>query len=112
VFAIDGMGGVGKTALAVHLAHRIRAGFPNGQLFLDLCGHSNATAPLSPHEALGALLGQLGLPADSIPADVNARVALYRSLLDGTRTLIVLDNARVPPEYVHCCRRPHAAWSL
>lgn len=93
VFAIDGMGGVGKTALAVRAAHRVRAGFPDGQLFLDLRGHSTGSGPLSTEDALGTLLSFLGLPPDAVPADVHARAALYRSLLDGTRTLIVLDDA-------------------
>jgi len=94
ISAINGMGGVGKTALAVHAAHRIRDRFPDGQLFLDLRGHgSGRDHPLTPDEALAALLGSLGVPQDAIAPDTEARSALYRSLLDGTRTLIILDNA-------------------
>src|SRR5271154_6290849 len=93
VAAIDGMAGVGKTALAVHAAHRLREQFPGGQLFIDLHGYSSGSGPLSAGEALDWLLRCLGVPPDLIPADLDERAAFYRDRLDGSRTLIILDNA-------------------
>ncbi|MEC3993219.1 tetratricopeptide repeat protein [Actinacidiphila sp. DG2A-62] len=93
ISAIDGMGGVGKSALAVHAAHRLAERFPDGQLFLDLYGFTQGKAPRDPGDALAALLGGLGVPPQRIPGDVDARAALYRDRLSGTRTLVVLDNA-------------------
>ena len=91
--AIDGMGGVGKTALAIRAAHRLAAQYPDGQLFLDLYGYTDGATPRDPGDALAALLGGLGVPPQRIPAELDARAAFYRDLLAGTRTLIVLDNA-------------------
>ena len=93
ISAIDGMGGVGKTALAVRAAHRLAPHFPDGQLFLDLYGFTKNTAPRDPGDALAALLGSLGVPPQRLPADLEARAAFYRDRLAGTRTLILLDNA-------------------
>jgi DNA-binding SARP family transcriptional activator len=92
-WVIDGMAGVGKTALAVHAAHRLAEQFPDGQLFIDLHGYSRDRAPRSPGDALEALLGALGVPHRQIPQDAESRAALYRQRLAGTRTLILLDNA-------------------
>jgi DNA-binding SARP family transcriptional activator len=91
--ALDGMAGIGKTALAVHAAHRLCERFSDGQLFLDLHGYTQGYAPRTPGEALDALLRALGVPARQIPEDIEQRAALYRQRLIGTRTLIVLDNA-------------------
>jgi len=93
ISAINGMPGVGKTALAVHAAHRLAEEFPDGQLFLDLHGHALGYPPREPDEALGALLRALGVPAARIPAQPEERAALFRQRLAGTRTLILLDNA-------------------
>ena len=93
VSVIDGMGGVGKTALAVRAAHRLAPHYPDGQLFLDLYGFTEGTSPRDPGDALAALLGGLGVPPQRIPAELDARAAYYRDLLAGTRTLILLDNA-------------------
>lgn len=93
ISAIDGMGGVGKSALAVHAAHRLAKYFPDGQLFLDLYGFTRGKAPRDPGDALATLLSGLGVPPQRIPADIDARAALYRDRLSGTRTLVVLDNA-------------------
>jgi DNA-binding SARP family transcriptional activator/tetratricopeptide (TPR) repeat protein len=93
ISAINGMGGVGKSALAVHAAHRMRGLFPDGQLFIDLHGHTGAVEPLSATEALGRLLRSLGTPPQLIPHGVDERAAYYRHRLADTRTLIVLDNA-------------------
>ncbi|MEN3360477.1 MAG: hypothetical protein V7637_4459 [Mycobacteriales bacterium] len=93
VSALDGIGGVGKSALAVRWAHRVAAEFPDGQLHVDLRGYAHA-APVRPAEALGRFLRALGVPAERVPADVAEAAALYRSLLAGRRVLVLLDNAR------------------
>ncbi|MDT9687210.1 BTAD domain-containing putative transcriptional regulator [Streptomyces sp. P9(2023)] len=93
ISAIDGMAGVGKTTLAVHAGHRLADQFPDGQLFVDLQAHTAGQAPLDAGAALEILLGQLGLPAQQIPASVADRAALWRSELSGRRVLAVLDNA-------------------
>ncbi|MGH3772972.1 MAG: ATP-binding protein [Pseudonocardiaceae bacterium] len=90
--AIAGTAGVGKTALVVHWAHRVRDRFPEGQLFVNLRGY-NPGSPMAPEQALEEFLRALDVPAERIPAGLRARAALYRSLLDGRRVLIVLDNA-------------------
>ncbi|MFE6611311.1 BTAD domain-containing putative transcriptional regulator [Amycolatopsis sp. NPDC057786] len=91
--AVDGMAGVGKTSLAVHVAHRLAADFPDGQLFVDLHGHSPAREPLSPEAALEALLGQLDIPASRLPSGVERRAELWRARTAGRSLLVVLDNA-------------------
>ena len=93
ISAIDGMAGIGKTALAVHAAHHLAGSFPDGQLFLDLHGYTEGLPPREPAEALAAVLQACGFSARQIPADLDARAALYRDRLAGTRTLILLDNA-------------------
>jgi len=93
ISAINGMAGVGKTALAVHAAHRLAKMFPDGQLFLDLHGHAKGYPPRKPDEALGALLRAQGVPAGQIPAQPEECATLFRQRLAGTRTLILLDNA-------------------
>ncbi|MFI0351423.1 BTAD domain-containing putative transcriptional regulator [Actinomadura sp. 9N407] len=90
--AVSGAGGVGKTALALHLAHRIRAEFPDGQLYIDL--HGAGCDPADPHPVLGAFLQALGVERDAIPAGVDERAALYRTRLAGRRVLVLLDDAR------------------
>ncbi|MET7748332.1 BTAD domain-containing putative transcriptional regulator [Micromonospora sp. NPDC005367] len=89
---IDGMAGSGKTTLAVHLATALADRYPDAQLFIDLHGHSDRE-PLLPVAALAALLRQLGVPGDRIPADVDERAALWRSELADRRAVVVLDNA-------------------
>ncbi|GGP78193.1 AfsR/SARP family transcriptional regulator [Saccharothrix coeruleofusca] len=90
VATVSGMAGVGKTALAVHVAHRCREHFPDGQCYLDLRGTSG---PLDPAEALAVLLTGLGVPAREVPDGVDERLRLYRSRLAERRVLLVLDNA-------------------
>jgi tetratricopeptide (TPR) repeat protein/DNA-binding SARP family transcriptional activator len=94
VAAIDGMAGVGKSALAVHVAHRLADRFPDGQLFVDLHGHTPGYPPRTVNDALDALLRGLGVPNQQIPPDPEERAAFYRGRLAGTRTLILLDNAK------------------
>ena len=93
VCAIDGMAGVGKTALAVHLAHRLRDRYPDAALYLDLHGHTVGTRPMSSAAALDKLLRALDVPGERIPADVDDKAALWRARLAGRRVLLVLDNA-------------------
>ncbi|MEV0565855.1 tetratricopeptide repeat protein [Dactylosporangium sp. NPDC050588] len=91
---VSGTAGVGKTALAVHWAHRMTSTFPDGQLFLDLRGFGPSSRdPVSPFDALGVALGLLGVPPAQVPADAGARARRYRQLLRDKRMLIVLDNA-------------------
>jgi len=89
---ITGTAGVGKTALALHWAHRVSSRFPDGQLHVDLRGYGPGL-PVAPEQVLDRFLRSLGMPADAIPADADSRAALYRSLLADRRVLIMLDNA-------------------
>ncbi len=89
--ALSGKGGVGKTALAVHAAHRLVADFPDGQLYVNLRGME--AERLDPHEVLAEFLMGLGVPAPGIPESTEARGSLYRSTLATRRVLVVLDNA-------------------
>lgn len=91
--AIDGMAGVGKTALAVRWAHRVRHLFPDGQLFVDLHGHSHDAAPVEPVAALERLLRSLGVPGERLPHGRDELAALYRSTLADRRVMVVFDNA-------------------
>ncbi|MEU4640536.1 helix-turn-helix domain-containing protein [Micromonospora sp. NPDC023814] len=89
--AIDGMAGVGKTSLAVHVAHRLAPTYPDGGLYLDLHGFTPGQEPLEPQAALGRLLGALDVT--HLPAGATERAALWRSELSRRRALVVLDNA-------------------
>jgi DNA-binding SARP family transcriptional activator len=94
ISAVSGTAGVGKTALAVHWAHRAGAGgrFPDGQLHVNLRGYDPA-GPVTAADALAGFLRALGVPGPDIPPGEDQRAARYRSLLAGQRMLIVLDNA-------------------
>ncbi|MGW2827605.1 AfsR/SARP family transcriptional regulator [Streptomyces sp. NPDC001286] len=94
ISAIGGMAGVGKTTLAVHLAHRVADRFPDGQLCVNLRGFDPTGSVMSSHEAIRVLLDALGVPPQRLPAGLEAQTALYRSVLAERRVLILLDNAR------------------
>jgi DNA-binding SARP family transcriptional activator len=93
VLAIDGIPGIGKTSLAIHLAHQLADAYPDGQLYVDLQGFDPGQSVLNPAEALQGFLNALGVPDADIPASHHARSGLYRSVLSGRRILVVLDNA-------------------
>ncbi|MDG4862251.1 BTAD domain-containing putative transcriptional regulator, partial [Streptomyces sp. T-3] len=99
VSALAGIGGVGKTTLAVHVAHAARTHFPDGQLYVDLQGAG--PRPSEPETVLGAFLRALGTSDSSIPDSLAERSALYRSVLDGRRVLVLLDNARDAAQVRH-----------
>jgi hypothetical protein len=89
---VAGSGGLGKTSLAVHAAHRVRASFPDGQLYVDLLGATDH--PLPAADVLARFLRDLGVDGRDIPVEEEERAARYRTVLAGRRMLVVLDNAR------------------
>ncbi|MFI5907745.1 BTAD domain-containing putative transcriptional regulator [Dactylosporangium sp. NPDC051541] len=97
VLTVDGMAGVGKTSLAVHVAHLVADRYPDGRLFVDLRAHGERP-PLPPHDAVGLLLRHLGVDPERVPADPDERVARWRSELAARRLLVVLDNAADPDQ--------------
>ncbi len=92
ISAVSGTAGIGKTELALRWAHRVRGDFPDGQLYVNLRGF-DPDQPLSVADALAGFLRALGVAGPNIPVEVEERTAAYRSLLDGRRMLVVLDNA-------------------
>jgi DNA-binding SARP family transcriptional activator len=98
VIVITGTAGVGKTALAVHWAHRIAGQFPDGQLHVNLRGYDPAGAPLTSAEAIRILLNGLGVARAQIPETQEEQAGLYRTLLADRRMLVVLDNAHDPDQ--------------
>ncbi|MFI7280999.1 BTAD domain-containing putative transcriptional regulator [Micromonospora chersina] len=94
VLVLSGTAGVGKTALAVHWAHRVRDRFPDGQLHVNLRGFDRTGDPMDSAAAVRVFLGALGVPAEGVPAEPEGATALYRTLLADRRVLILVDNAR------------------
>jgi tetratricopeptide (TPR) repeat protein/transcriptional regulator with XRE-family HTH domain len=90
--AIAGMGGIGKTALAVHVAHRLADRYPDGQLYLNLRGFGPGQ-PMTVEEALARLTDSLGVRAPDDPQDIDGAASRYRSALAGRKVLLLLDNA-------------------
>jgi len=93
VVALSGPAGVGKTALAIHAAHRLAERFGDGQLYVDLHGATTGLAPLAPVEVLGRFLRALGVDPAAVPTSVEEASAAFRSRVAGRRLLLVLDNA-------------------
>jgi tetratricopeptide (TPR) repeat protein/transcriptional regulator with XRE-family HTH domain len=93
IHAIGGMAGVGKTAFAVHAAHRLADRFPDGQLFVSLHGHTPGQRPVEPIDALASLLLTIGIPAGQIPPGLAERMALWRDRVASKQLLLVLDDA-------------------
>ena len=95
---ISGTAGVGKTALAIRFGRQVARRFPDGQLYLNLRGFDPGLAPLDAAQALRFVLGSLGVTPLRMPPDIEGRAALFRSIADGKRMLVVLDNAASPAQ--------------
>jgi predicted ATPase len=108
IHAIGGMAGIGKTTFAVHAAHQLAGGFPDGQFFLPLHAHTPGQRPVSPADALASLLLTAGVHAGQIPPGVDA--ARWRDHLAGKRVLLVLDDAGGHEQVRPLCRARRAAW--
>jgi tetratricopeptide (TPR) repeat protein len=93
VSAVAGTAGIGKSALAVHAAHRLAERFPDGQLYVNLQGAAVGLAPLAPLEVLGRFLRALWVEPNAIPSDLQEAAGLFRSRAAGRRLLVVLDDA-------------------
>lgn len=91
VVVLHGLAGIGKTSLAISAGHRVRSGFPDGQLFADMLGDSRKS--LDPAIVLGRFLHSLGVPDEQVPPTRAARIALYRTITHDRRLVVVLDNA-------------------
>ncbi|MEV5538348.1 tetratricopeptide repeat protein [Saccharopolyspora shandongensis] len=94
VSTVDGLAGVGKSALVVQWAHQVREQFPDGELYVNLRGFDPAADPMAPAEALAGFLTALGVAPEAVAATEEARAAQFRTLSHGRRMLLVLDNAR------------------
>lgn len=93
IATIDGMGGVGKSALAVHVAHHVASDYPDGQLYVNLRGAAGGLPPLRPIEAITRMLRSLGMGGDAIPGNLDEAAACFRSMTNERRLLVLLDDA-------------------
>jgi len=93
VAAVDGMAGIGKTALALRVAHSLAEYYPDGQFFIDLHGHTPGREPVDPAQALERLLCGLGMRPEQVPRGLEQRAAAWRAALATRRVLTVVDNA-------------------
>jgi tetratricopeptide (TPR) repeat protein len=93
ILSIDGPGGVGKSALAIHAAHQLACDFPDGQLYVDLLGSTAGLTPLAPLDVLGRFLRALGVAGGDVPDEVDEAAAKFRTVVADRRLLLVLDNA-------------------
>ncbi|GFJ80869.1 NB-ARC domain-containing protein [Phytohabitans houttuyneae] len=91
IATVAGKAGVGKTALAIRVAHQVARRFPGGQLYVNLRGVEEQA--VTPEDALAGFLRDLGVPGPVIPEDLQERARMYRARLAGRRVLVVLDNA-------------------
>jgi tetratricopeptide (TPR) repeat protein len=98
VHSVQGIGGVGKTSLVVHIAHQVMRAYPDAVLFIELHAHAKGVKPMSTYEALGILLADLGVPGRLIPDDLAGRISLWRRELANVRALIILDDATGPDQ--------------
>ena len=98
IVSIEGIGGTGKSALAIHAAHQLSDEFPDGQLYVDLYGTTLGLEPVDPLEALGGFLRALSIPSEDMPRQLEVAAVRFRSLLRDRRMLIVLDNAHSPAQ--------------
>ncbi len=93
IYAIGGMAGIGKTTFAVHAAHRLAPGFPDGQFFLPLHAHTPGQRPVDPADALASMLLTAGIGAQQIPPGLEARAGRWRDWVAGKKILLLLDDA-------------------
>jgi tetratricopeptide (TPR) repeat protein len=98
IIAISGTAGVGKTTLAIRFARQVAKRFPDGQLYVNLHGFDPSGSATDPDAVLRYFLDALAVPLQRMPADLESRAGLFRSMLDGKRVLIVLDNVRDPDQ--------------
>ncbi|MFJ2345220.1 ATP-binding protein [Streptomyces antimycoticus] len=98
IHTVDGMAGVGKTALVTHAAHQLAARYPDGHRFVDLHAHTAGQPPADPSDVLATLLISIGISPQNLPDTLEERAALWRDRLAGSRMLLILDNAASPDQ--------------